>query len=169
MTVERERRLRTAQRKMLRRMVNVGRKTSPVEHRDVSDSSSTESEDLDSSWDAEETLEPWIDWLKRATVISEDLARTHGVRDWVDEQRCRKWRLAGHTARRSDNRWSTKLIEATMPWGYRAPGHPCRRWDDELQKFIMEFWNEKSDWKDIAQLREVWKALELDFINKVGL
>ena len=35
-------------------MVNVGRKTSPVEHRDVSDSSSTESEDLDSSWDAED-------------------------------------------------------------------------------------------------------------------
>ena len=56
------------------------------------------------------TLESFIDLLRRATHISEDLAQTCGVQDWVSQQRCRKWRLAGRTARRTDGHWSAKLL-----------------------------------------------------------
>eukprot|EP00973_Karenia_brevis_P072417 10058106-Karenia_brevis.AAC.1 len=49
-----------------------------------------------------ECLKPWVEWLKRSTAISLELAQKHGVRDWVIDQRCRQWQLAGHTARRYD-------------------------------------------------------------------
>ena len=91
----------------------------------------------------EKILEPCVEWLRRATNISEETARRYGIRDWVVEQRLRKWRLAGHVARRHDGRWSAKLLSWTPNIGKRRVGHPCKRWRDELVEFNAEIgWSE---------------------------
>jgi len=126
MLASRERALRKTQRSMLRKMTRVGRKT--ADHDASSTSSASVMPDTDEELEAEteeETLEPFIDWLKRATHISEELAHKHGLQDWVDAQRSRKWRLAGHIARRTDGRWSTKLL-TWSPTGHRSQGHPMK-------------------------------------------
>eukprot|EP00973_Karenia_brevis_P010521 1427247-Karenia_brevis.AAC.1 len=89
---------------MLRKIVAVSRKMQDANS--VSSSSSTSSssssscptsaKDLEDKVELEDNLESWLDWLRRATGIAEGLASKHGVSDWVEEQRRRKWRLAGH-------------------------------------------------------------------------
>ena len=91
MTAGRERILRSMQRKMLRIIVNVRRTT--VSSGD-STSSSTDDEDEDCEEDDESHLEPWLLWMSRATSLSEEMAQKHGICDWVEDQRRRKWRLA---------------------------------------------------------------------------
>ena len=88
----------------------------------------------------------------------------------MEEVRKRKWRLAGHTARRTDGRWSTAMLQWTPDQGKRNRGHPLKRWGDGLQlfdKFVDEqssFDADNADWT--AQCREMWTYLEADFANK---
>ena len=120
----------------------------------------------DGEMEEDETLEPFIDWLRRATHISEQLANKHGLQDWVDAQRSRKWRLAGHVARRTDGRWSTKLLSLT-PDGYRCQGRPLTRWRDELVSFTASVC--EADWRALAQDRATWAAMEEGFVNNFHL
>jgi len=167
MLASREQALRKTQRSMLRKMTRVGRRT--VEQDSSSSSGESGVPDTDRESDEaeleEETLEPFIDWLKRATHISEEHAHKHGLQDWVDAQRSRKWRLAGHIARRTDGRWSTKLL-SWSPSGHRSQGHPMTRWRDELVSFTSSVYGRGADWREIAQDRATWIALEEGFVNK---
>ena len=167
MLASREQALRKTQRSMLRKMTRVGRRT--VEQDSSSSSGASGVPDTDGESEEaeleEETLEPFIDWLKRATHISEELAHKHGLQDWVDAQRSRKWRLAGHIARRTDGRWSTKLL-SWSPSGHRSQGHPMTRWRDELVSFTWSVYGRGADWREIAQDRATWIALEEGFVNK---
>ena len=134
-------------------------------------SSTTGSEEDEPEEDADEeeevdTLESFVDWLRRAKHISEDLAKKRGLQDWVVQQRCRKWRLAGHTARRTDGRWSTKLL-SWSPTGHRTRGRPMKRWCDELEAFVTSVYGPGADWTDIAQDRESWKLLEDGFAERM--
>jgi len=54
--------------------------------------------------------ETWIDWIKRVTGIVEAHADKAHVRDWVQEQRKRKWRWAGHIMRMHDGRWTRQVL-----------------------------------------------------------
>ena len=167
MLASREQALRKTQRSMLRKMTRVGRRT--VEQDSSSSSGASGVPDTDGESEEaeleEETLEPFIDWLKRATHISEELAHKHGLQDWADAQRSRKWRLAGHIARRTDGRWFTKLL-SWSPSGHRSRGHPMTRWRDELVSFTSSVYGRGADWREIAQDRATWIALEEGFVNK---
>ena len=107
-----------------------------------------------------ETEEPWIDFIKRSTHISERLAREHGVPDWLDTHRLRKWKLAGTVARRTDNRWSKRLLGwkphfRTIP--YRDVGRPCLRWSDAIADVA------GGDWAKAAADEGLWMALSYAF------
>eukprot|EP00973_Karenia_brevis_P023793 3280182-Karenia_brevis.AAC.1 len=91
MNAYRERQLRTAQRSMLRKILQVSRR--PVTEVGTSSDSDSESSDKNSVQEGEEStaaaeseLEPWVDWIRRATHVSEDWASRFGVQDWVTEQ-----------------------------------------------------------------------------------
>ena len=168
MQIARERMLRKTQRQMLRAMTRIGRQTKEQDVSTDSEGSFDANPEDDTGMEDEELLEPFVDWLRRATHISEELAKKEGVQDWTAGQRARKWRLAGHTARRSDGRWSSKLLFWT-PAGSRNRGRPVTRWGDELCSFVSRVYGDGTDWRAIAQDRETWKALEEDFVNKTHL
>ena len=164
MTAGRERILRSMQRKMLRIIVNVRRTT--VSSGD-STSSSTDDEDEDCEEDDESHLEPWLLWMSRATSLSEEMAQKHGICDWVEDQRRRKWRLAGHMARRNDGRWATKLLVWFPTFGFRSRGRPSMRWGDVLVDFHKSVYGDgHGTWIETAQDRSTWFLLEDGFIDR---
>ncbi len=164
MTVDREL-VRTTQSKMLRAMVKVGRRTLSIDEEESNSEGSSECSASDAS---EECLEPWVDWIRRATSISEDLASKYGICDWVDEQRRRKWKLAGHTARRGDGRWSSKLLQWLPLRGHRSRGHPVKRWSDELVDSHKSVYG-SVDWIETALDRATWSLLEDGFVDRCRL
>ena len=86
-------------------------------------------------------------------------ARTKaGVKSWLEEQRLRKWRWAGHTSRREDGRWSTALLD-WQPDGKRAKrGKPKGRWEDERKQHVERTHGLKGDeWRFLAACMDGWE------------
>ena len=100
--------------------------------------------------------EPWVDFVKRSTHTSERLAREHGVKDWLQAQQWRKWKLAGEAARRTDKRWSHRLLN-WKPFfrklHHRDVGRPCLRWSDSLVEVA------GGEWVEAAVDKGLWLAL----------
>ena len=85
--------------------------------------------------------------------------------DWVTAQRRRKWRLTGHTARRTDGRWSTAVLTWSPQQGHRQRGHPKKRWTHDFDAFFMEHQGlPKGTWTVVAQNRALWRSFEDAFI-----
>ena len=82
--------------------------------------------------------------------------------DWVEEQRRRKWRWAGHIARRTDWRWTYWMLNWRPVGGSRAPGRPVARWEDALVSFATK---RGFDWQEVAQNRGSWEEYEAEFIR----
>ena len=163
MTKHLESNLRTAQRKMLRRILGAARRKIL---NNSSGSSQEGDEQVEQVDEHEDGMENWIDWIKRVTGESEHYFGKAGGQDWVSLQRQRKWQWAGHLARRTDGRWSRLLLD-WMPIGRRSPGRPQVRWGHELEKF---FADESRDslptdyWKYQAIDKDVWAELQNDFV-----
>ena len=107
-----------------------------------------------------------MDWIKRSTHLAEDYVQQLGLEDWVQGQRRKKWRFAGHVARREDNRWIAMLSWKPQS-GYRDPGHPKKRWTTDLDTFM----NKQCDlpsgfWFGVAGQREEWHKLESHFVQE---
>ena len=141
MTQTREAKLRVHQRKMLRWMVGCGRK--PLESNGEGSQTDEEGEEPEPKEEEDEVtaegpldLENWIDYIRRSTGIAEDCLKHAKLEDWVAGQRRRKWRWAGHTARRHDGRWSNKILFCNTFPGRRHVGHPKSRWRDAIEKFV---------------------------------
>ena len=116
----------------------------------------------------EQELEEWIAWMKRSTQTVETTCRKIGMEDWVTQQQKRKWRLAGHTARRDDERWSTKVLNWT-PVGKRDRRRPNKRWADDLNDFFKKnFEGSVGFWQVVAQNRDEWQKLEDDFCETLS-
>eukprot|EP00973_Karenia_brevis_P085729 11892679-Karenia_brevis.AAC.1 len=168
MTAERERRLRTTQRRMLRWMLGAFRRVQ--EHRVPSEgdeeSLSDESHAETPPDEPEDDEEDWTTWIKRVTHVVDSCLHAVISDDWVTAQRRRKWRLAGHIARRDDGRWATRVAEWEPQAGYRDRGHPKKRWTDELDAFLKYKWGApKKFWLAAAQDRDAWKRLENEFVH----
>ena len=156
-----DRRLRTTQRRMIRWIVQVGRLrkscstcgTTPEDIRCDGSSRSTSSSSMEEpSEESQETQENYIDWLKRATGISEMFLKSVGAEDWVDGQK------------RTDGRWSSKILywDAT---GQRSVGRPKRRWEDCINEYFQEIM-EGAFWYALAQCRQTWSSLESGFVDR---
>ena len=111
--------------------------------------------------------ETWVEWVKRTTHIAETHLQRASIDDWVVAQRRKKWRLAGHTARRTDHRWSRTLLEWTPPNSNRGRGHPPKKWSTDLDAY---FYNldgiPRGLWISVAQDRNRWHSLEESFVQK---
>ena len=116
MTRKRETLIRSVQRRMLRSIVGVRRLTSRDDAGNV-------------------VLEDWVAWVQRSTHIAEVSRQQHRVAEWVEEITRRKFRWAGHVARRQDGRWTREVLDWSLQ-GYRAQGRPSMRWTDSLNKFF---------------------------------
>ena len=168
MTADRARRLRSAQRRMLRKILGMSRllvAPSDQAKENETSSDSTETDDELEEWqeDAEFCLEDWVDWIIRTTHLAEASCVKAKVQDWVQQQRRKYWRWAGHVARRSDGRWSTLLLD-WVPVGSRAQGRPRKRWSDDLDEFFRtRHLAGRGAWLAFALDRREWAALEEDF------
>jgi hypothetical protein len=154
---------------MMRQIFGSGRKV--LQKRDGSNGSSSSGSDGESYHHEEkqsedESLESWTAWIQRTTRDVEEYFRGMGGEDWIEEQRRRKWRWAGHTARRCDERWSRALLDWT-PSGHRRKGHPHKRWNEDLVNYFKVNLDEKGpidSWKHQAIDRDIWKEFEIDFL-----
>eukprot|EP00973_Karenia_brevis_P019315 2647724-Karenia_brevis.AAC.1 len=170
LSANREKEIRTAQRRMLRWMVGSRRHVVPQEQHhtdhDASYSSTDEEgEEQSNDTDEEQILEPWQDWIQRVTHVAEDMLKKCNLDDWVTAQKRKKFRWAGHLARRADKRWSTTLLRFQPLHGYRDRGHPVKRWADDINRLFMSKGYAKDAWLDIAQDRERWTSFEEEFIQ----
>ena len=125
MWADSERRLRSARRSMLRKMIAVGRRHD----------------------------EPWVEYIQRATHRCERLAKEHRLQEWVNLQRHRKWDFAGKCARLPHDRWSKRVL-SWVPWfrcnTKRQVGRPTKRWSDDIAAIAGRDWmsaaKEKERW-----------------------
>ena len=145
MTVDRERRLRTAQRRMLR-LVYQSHRRKGMDFLDE---------------------ESYINWLKRTTVAAESAMDALGYELWVPAQRRKKWRWAGHVARMADHRWTCELLWWQPASGNRNVGRPRIRWSDPMEQFFSTIQGSASqDWMLVAQDRPTWQSLEDAFCQR---
>ena len=164
------RRLQTEQRKMLRMMVDMGRRfvRQGGEGESNSDNSNTESEptdDMEECLEDELVLEDWVDWIRRSTAFAEQQLEKAHITDWVTEQRKRYWQFAGRMARHSDGRWSNAVL-TWKPQGWRHAGSPCKRWSDDKVKYhTHDFGGSRNDWIISAQDLQTWEELENRFVE----
>lgn len=113
---------------------------------------------------SEEVLEPWRDFIKRATHSVEDHCRKVGIKDWVSKQRLIKWCWAGRVTRCEDNRW----LHCVLTWQPTGQGRLQRRlktrWTDELQSFVnYKLGSNDLPWYLLASSCDEWVALEEEF------
>ena len=172
MTRDAEARLTKTQRRMLRSMFQYKRKVSPVMQAVVcsttasrsNSSASDSSQEIEPEVDHEE-LEPWHEWAQRVTRQIESVMGKVGVTSWVETQRRKFFRWAGHVARYTDDRWTIQIMNWTPTTGRgRAKSHPFKRWSDELKKFSV-LQCDTDQWQVIAQDREKWSRVETMFVN----
>ena len=110
--------------------------------------------------------ETWVEFIQRTTRIAESQLQKANVRDWVEEQRRRKWEWAGHTARRSDGRWATRILEWKPTTGTRRVGRPTKRWTDDLDDFLRSMWGVGGgEWILLAQDRDEWIKMKEDYVQ----
>ena len=174
MTKEREAKLQVAQRRMIRKIVKVGRAggSDGAHSRETSEASSSSedekrSDSEEDDGDDKEEGETWVQWIIRATRVGEQEMRKARVDDWIEEQRRRKWRWAGHTVRRMDGRWSKEVTNWSPIEGRRKVGGQHLRWQKAIDDFAMQKagWG-PGEWQILAMDREGWKEWESEFVKK---
>ncbi|CAH2267506.1 jg22594 [Pararge aegeria aegeria] len=65
---------------------------------------------------------------------NEEIRRRTRVTDIAQRVAMLKWQWAGHIARRTDGRWSLKVLEWRPRTGKRSVGRPPTRWIDEIRR-----------------------------------
>lgn len=99
-----------------------------------------------------------LSWRDR--VPNESLRRRTGVVDAVERIALLKWNWAGHVARRTDNRWTRRIIEwRPRQEAYRSRGRPPTRWTDDIKRV-------ESNWMNAARDREKWRKLREAYVQQ---
>ena len=107
----------------------------------------------------EQPLELWVDFVQRATHKAQDVMARHGSLDWCQQQRQRKWRLAGRLAATTDNRWSAELLAWRPLHGFgRRVARPWNRWSTDICALA------GGNWLQHAQNSTLWSHLEDGFV-----
>ena len=105
-------------------------------------------------------LEPWQDWIQRATRYIETQTKAYGLEDWVTLHKRRKWRFAGLTASRMDERWTKTILSWHPPREHgRHVGHPVTRWDDGIIAIA------GGNWTDVAADCTMWRILQENYVG----
>ena len=117
--------------------------------------------------------ELWLDWIRRATHKSQQLATEAHVRDWVHAHAYRKWLWAGHAARRStstwlwcvlawrDSDWNRLAVEEGGATLMRPSRQRWMKWEDVLRRFMAE--HLCNSWTTVAQDKHNWNVKAEEF------
>jgi hypothetical protein len=76
----------------------------------------------------------------------------------------RRMRWAGHVARIGEARHAYRIL-LVKPEGKRPLGRPRRRWVDKIKMGLREIGWDGVDWIDLAQDRDLWRALVNTVMN----
>ena len=103
----------------------------------------------------DDDLEAWVDWVIRASREAECAMQKFGVPDWCEEIHRRRYRWAGHVARRQDGRWTREVLTWSVV-GSRSQKRPLTRWSDTFRKFFCSLFDldrtsDNSFWMDAAK------------------
>ena len=172
MTQELENRIRRTQRQMLRMIVKAPRRRLARSHeleqphddagcndasdrndKDSNDSGTDSAGDVDSGApsvlpaadDLEETdpLEPWTDWIKRATLHAETTISRLGITGWTTTVRQRKWEWVQTVATSTTKEWARSVLQwepgcDVHVQAHRRAGRPKARWWDDLLRYTQQ-------------------------------
>jgi len=127
---------------------------------------------LTASSHTHEELEPWHDWIKRATDKIEGYSKRWGIDDWVHKARKRIFEWAGHVARREDGRWSTAMLDWHPNRGPRSQeerqgrkqARPTTRWEDSLVHYASTVNDGTIPWRFLAADRTEWESHVKHFV-----
>ena len=100
----------------------------------------TETENQLKEISEEDALEPWADWIQRATHKVEEQARKLNLQSWVLKARAAKWKWAFRVANHNANRWTCQvfswdpelLFDGRRSQAQRNRGRPQLRWIDDM-------------------------------------
>ena len=163
-----KRRLRATQRKMLRMVLGTKRRLVRSQ-----EGSSTSSDGSSAPADGDESsqyaLEPWKDFLTRATRLVEQKTSELGMQEWLTTWRRRQWTWAQKLVKNGGHKWSHKALEWSpflhaSRGGVRPQARPKKRWSDDINGYL----NAKGisePWTQLAAKSETWTELENDFLT----
>jgi hypothetical protein len=86
--------------------------------------------------------------------ITGEWRKLHNVR--VVKSRRMRW--VGHVARMGEGRGVYRVLVG-KPEGKRPLGRPKRRWEDNIKMDLQEVGGSCGDWMELAQDRDIWRAL----------
>eukprot|EP00973_Karenia_brevis_P041975 5811291-Karenia_brevis.AAC.1 len=109
----------------------------------------------------EDTLEPWLDWIKRVTRESDNILKDLNLEDWLTTWRRRIWSFAGKLARESTHKWSWKVLawdpnNNQRNLTHRRHARPRKRWTSDIERHAGFAWTEiaqnKNQWAEMGEL-----------------
>ena len=153
--------LKKTERQMLRTILQEKRQLATNAH-DANSSTSSDSNSTASSHPSEH-LEPWQEFIRRATRHVEEYTEKLGMDDWVHLARQRIFNWAGHISRRYDERWGSLLLDWSPARGmlFQEPGQgrsqarPKTRWQDCITDYF-EHASEGTHWRFMAADKSTW-------------
>ena len=144
MTLERQRKLRTTQRKMVRTMTRC--------HAHFKG----------------DTTEDYVAWITASTKLAEELTSKYEVKDWVSRQAGIQWKWAERVANRHDGRWTKEVLSWSTVTN-RKQGRPEKRWVDDISKLISKetgtITNDQG-WIAWAKNRTCWSKWQEAFVHQ---
>jgi hypothetical protein len=94
-------------------------------------------------------------WRK---LHNEELSDLYSLPNIVRAVISRRMRWAGHVARMGEGRGLHRVLVG-KPEGKRPLGRPRRRWEDDIKMDLQEVVGGCGDWMELAQDRDMWRAL----------
>ena len=118
----------------------------------------------------EETLEPWVAWIRRVTHRIEEQARKLNIQSWISKARAAKWKWAQQVVQHDASRWTHQVLfwdpelYSDEPRGraHRRQGRSNLRWADEITQFFHHH-QTTTRWQDTAANKNAWDKLTDDF------
>ena len=133
-------------------------------------SDSRESEtDGDEDEGSQYEMEPWIDFLKRATYLAEEQAQAAGLQEWLSSWRSKQWRWARKVVTDGRKKWSNTALQwnpqlHASRYSARAQARPKKKWTDDVQGYLSNL-GITQPWEDLAKIGEIWEDLEAGFLT----
>ena len=170
--------LQVTQRRMLRMLFGIGRKRTrqpaePESECTTSSSSSTADSGTGQTL-VSDTVENWVDWIKRATeIVDNHLDKLH-IENWCVAWRRKVWRYAARVASMPAERWALKSVLWPAADDPRARGRrqhrPKKRWADDIVLFLKDAGHnvDATSWVDTAKDSDFWEGLEQGFCDHAG-
>ena len=126
----------------------------------------------------EDELEPWVDYITRATHHADGLLAASGITLWILRQSQIYWRQARTTAKHHEERWTEPVSNwnpaiSTEQQGYLKHGRPAKRWEDDHNIHLQPNRANRNDndltsdmtWLTTAEDNSKWDAMESDFVS----